>query len=93
MKLRKSIHTETEEIRAEPTSPLHDKTEEEWPKITRKPTRVYQLPYKNEHHMHTPKAMQKLTVEMLYLRRFKEALILNGIHLLYVKSMLNSWEP
>lgn len=69
MKLRKNIHTETEEIRAEPTSPLHDKTEEEWPKVTWKLTRVYQLPYKNEHQMHTHKGYAEVNCRNI---RFEE---------------------
>ena len=40
MKLRK-IFTQTEEFRAEPTTPWHVETEEERPKVIRKPTLIY----------------------------------------------------
>ena len=41
--MKKSLHTLTEEFRSEPTTPWYDKNEEEWPKVIRKPTLVYQV--------------------------------------------------
>ena len=38
---KKNIHTQTEEFRAEATTPLQYKTEEERPKVTRKPILIY----------------------------------------------------
>ena len=70
---------------------MHDKTEEKWPTVTQKPARVYQLSYKNDRQMHIPKAMQKLTAEMLDLKRFKDVAVPYGIYAPFVKQMFNSW--
>lgn len=55
---KKNIHTQTEELRAGLTAPLHFRTKEEWSTAIRKSTIIYPVIIRNDHQMRgTPKAM------------------------------------
>lgn len=80
---KKHIHTETEEFKAEPTTPLHNETEEEQPKIIRKQTLTHPTTIKewppDVSQPQTYAQLNRVPVEMLDLDRFMEAAFLFGM--------------
>lgn len=80
---KKSIQTQTEEFKQEPTATCHDGTQEGWSKVSRKPSLVIQLLQRNKKQ---PKVMQKLNGilwKYLISGHLKKMVILYSVPLLY----------
>lgn len=94
MKIRKILR-HTEEFRAEPTTPLHYNAEEEQPTVVRTPTLIYpvttQKQAPGDRHTQDYAELHWSPVEMLDLKRFKKAVISNGMNSSFEEQMLNSW--
>ena len=91
---KENTQIQTKEFRAKPIIPLHYETEKEQLKVSRKSTLVYPVtlqegPLYDKH----PQGYAEIywnPVEMLDYLRFKDAVISYGMHLPFVKQMLNS---
>ena len=68
-----------------------NKTGEEQPKIFKQPTLLYLVTFQEMPNGRGSVTVNWTPVPMLDLRRFKEAIVSYGMHLLFVKQMLNLW--
>lgn len=71
---------------------LHYETEEEQSKVIRKPTLLYHQEWPpDDRQLQGYSEVNWNPIEILYLKRFKEAIDSYGMHSPFVKQMLNSW--
>jgi len=73
---------------------MHDETEEGLSKVVRKPTLVYPITIQNLSDDRCPQCYEEITwnpIDILDLRRFKEAIVSSGVHSSYMKQILNLW--
>lgn len=72
---------------------MHDETEEGLSKVVRKPTLVYPITtIQNLSDDRCPQCYGEITwnpIDILDLKRFKEAIISSGVHSFYMKQILN----
>lgn len=93
MKIRKILR-HTEAFRAESTTPLHYNAEEERLTVIRTPTVIYPVTTEEQapgvRHPQGYAEVHWSPVEMLDLKRFKNAVISNGVKS-FEEQILNSW--
>lgn len=80
---KKSIQTQTEEFKQEPTATCHDGTQEGWSKVSRKPSLVIQLLQRNKKTTQGYAEVKWNLMEIFDFRTFKKMVILYSVPLLY----------
>ena len=70
---------------------MYYKNREEQPKVFRKSTLIYPVTLQELPNGRGSVVDNCILVPLLDLKRFKEAIVLNGMHSTFLKQMLNSW--
>ncbi|KAL6040241.1 hypothetical protein STEG23_020317 [Scotinomys teguina] len=86
----KGIETQTEEFKSELTSGLHYRVTKRKP-VFMEPNLIFPVALQETPNVPGHVQNKWIPIDMLDLKRFKEAIVNYGIHSPFVKQMLNSW--